>query len=121
MTPSPKAIAIIPARGGSKGIPRKNIRDLNGKPLIWYTIQTALESGCFAEVLLSTDHDEIAHVGGQGGAAIHKGPRPPAHAPAARDPVIFEGVGGKPESYDLIVTLQPTCPLLKVDTLREAM
>lgn len=121
MTQSLKTIAIIPARGGSKGIPRKNIRDLNGKPLIWYTIHTALDSGCFTEVLLSTDDDEIAHVGAECGATIHKRPAHLASDQATLDPVVFDAVGGEPENYDLIVTLQPTCPLLKVDTLREAL
>ena len=52
-------IAIIPARGGSKGVPRKNIKVLGGKPLIYYTIQTALEAN-FKKVIVSTDDEEIA-------------------------------------------------------------
>ncbi|MCA9428117.1 MAG: pseudaminic acid cytidylyltransferase, partial [Candidatus Omnitrophica bacterium] len=50
-----KTIGIIPARGGSKGIPRKNLRDLNGKPLIAYTIGTALQAGCFDRIVVSTE------------------------------------------------------------------
>ena len=56
----PKVLAIIPARGGSKGIPRKNICLLNGRPLISYTIEVALKAGCFDRVVVSTDDPEIA-------------------------------------------------------------
>ena len=54
------AIAIIPARGGSRRIPRKNIRSFHGKPIIAYSIETALKSGLFADVVVSTDDVEIA-------------------------------------------------------------
>ncbi len=59
---SPKALAIIPARGGSKRIPRKNIRPFLGKPIIQYSIETARQSGCFDIVMVSTDDAEIAEV-----------------------------------------------------------
>lgn len=65
-----KNLAIIPARGGSKRIPRKNIRDFLGKPIIAYSIETALESGLFDEVMVSTDDDEIAEVAEQYGAKV---------------------------------------------------
>ena len=55
-------IAIIPARGGSKRIPRKNIRLFQGKPLLSIAIETALASHCFNKIIVSTDDDEIAHV-----------------------------------------------------------
>lgn len=55
-------IAIIPARGGSKRIPRKNIKDFHGKPLIAYSIEAALNSGCFDKVIVSTDDAEIADI-----------------------------------------------------------
>jgi N-acylneuraminate cytidylyltransferase len=63
-------IAIIPARGGSKRIPRKNIRDFLGKPIIAYVIETALQSGLFDEVMVSTEDDEIAHIATQYGAQV---------------------------------------------------
>jgi pseudaminic acid cytidylyltransferase len=63
-------VAIITARGGSKRIPRKNIREFCGKPIIAYSIETALESGCFDEVMVSTDDDEIAGVARGYGAAV---------------------------------------------------
>lgn len=63
-------IAIIPARGGSKRIPRKNIKDFNGKPIIAYSIEAALASGCFDKVIVSTDDAEIAEVAEQYGAEV---------------------------------------------------
>ena len=63
-------IAIIPARGGSKRIPRKNIRDFLGKPIISYSIETAIQSGLFKEVMVSTDDEEISNVALQYGANI---------------------------------------------------
>ncbi|KGY07249.1 pseudaminic acid cytidylyltransferase [Vibrio sinaloensis] len=63
-------IAIIPARGGSKRIPRKNIKDFNGKPIIAYSIEAALASRCFDKVIVSTDDKEIATVAEQYGAEI---------------------------------------------------
>ena len=55
-------IAIIPARSGSKGLVDKNIIDLAGKPLMYYTINAALESGCFDEVMVSTDSQKYAAI-----------------------------------------------------------
>lgn len=63
-------IAIIPARGGSKRIPRKNILPFLGKPLIAYSIDTALKSGCFDKVIVSTDDTEIAEVSRKYGADV---------------------------------------------------
>lgn len=61
-------VAIIPARGGSKRIPRKNIRNFCGKPMIAWSIKAALQSGCFERVIVSTDDAEIAEVARQWGA-----------------------------------------------------
>lgn len=63
-------IAIIPARGGSKRIPRKNIKDFCGKPIIAYSIEVALESGLFDRVIVSTDDEEIAQVARKYGAEV---------------------------------------------------
>lgn len=63
-------IAIIPARGGSKRIPRKNIRNFLGKPIICYSISAAIESGCFDEVMVSTDDQEIAEISLKQGAKV---------------------------------------------------
>lgn len=63
-------IAIIPARGGSKRIPRKNIKLFHGKPMIAYSIEAAIKSGCFDKVIVSTDDAEIADVAQQFGAQV---------------------------------------------------
>ncbi len=65
-----KRICIIPARGGSKRIPRKNIKDFCGKPIIAYSIEKALASNLFDEVMVSTDDDEIADIAQQYGAKV---------------------------------------------------
>ena len=65
-----RTIAIITARGGSKRIPRKNIKDFCGKPIINYSIEAALESGIFDEVMVSTDDEEIAQVARMAGAKV---------------------------------------------------
>ena len=63
-------ICIIPARGGSKRIPRKNIKEFNGKPIIAYSIEAALESGCFDQVIVSTDDSEISEIAIKYGATV---------------------------------------------------
>jgi N-acylneuraminate cytidylyltransferase len=63
-------ICVIPARGGSKRIPRKNIKAFNGKPIIAYSIEAALESNCFDQVIVSTDDDEIVEVAKKYGAKV---------------------------------------------------
>lgn len=63
-------IAIIPARGGSKRIPRKNIKEFHGKPMIAYSIEAALESNCFDKVIVSTDDSEIAEIAIKYGAEV---------------------------------------------------
>lgn len=65
-----KNLAIIPARGGSKRIPRKNIKDFRGKPIIAYSIQSALQSNLFDEVMVSTDDQEIANIAIRYGAKV---------------------------------------------------
>lgn len=65
-----KNLCIIPARGGSKRIPRKNIKNFMGKPIIAYSIEAALNSGIFDEVMISTDDEEIAEIGRKYGADV---------------------------------------------------
>nr|WP_238373622.1 NTP transferase domain-containing protein [Kingella kingae] len=63
-------LCIIPARGGSKRIPRKNIKLFNGKPMIAHSIQAAQNSGCFEQIIVSTDDAEIADISQQYGATV---------------------------------------------------
>ena len=72
-----KNIAIIPARSGSKGLKDKNIKLLNGKPLLAYTIETALKSKCFDTVMVSTDSKKYAKIAMEYGAEVLKTPLPP--------------------------------------------
>jgi len=70
VSPPPAALGVIPARGGSKRIPRKNIRLLSGRPLITWAIEAALQSGQFEQVIVSTDDEQIAEIALQSGAAV---------------------------------------------------
>lgn len=65
-----KSIAIIPARGGSKRIPRKNVKEFNGKPVVAYSIEAALNSNLFSEVMVSTEDKEIAEISSKYGAKV---------------------------------------------------
>lgn len=114
-SPKPQArrstLALIPARGGSKGIPRKNIRRIAGKPLIAWTIEAALRSNMLDAVVVSTDDAEIADVARQAGAIV---PflRPTALAQDSTpgiDPVLhaLDSLPG----YGSVLLLQPTSPL----------
>ena len=108
-----KVVAIIPARGGSKGLPRKNIRMLAGKPLIAYPIEAAKKSPLIQRVIVSTDDQEIATVAKQYGAEV---PflRPPELATddATTESVLRHAVVWLEEhekiSVDIVVFLQPT-------------
>ena len=109
-----RIFGIIPARGGSKGIPGKNLSLLGGKPLIAYTIEAALNSRLLSEVYVSTDDDEIARVSERFGAKIIRRPGSvssdeiPVLPDVARHSVGWlESHGMKPE---IIVMLQPTSP-----------
>jgi pseudaminic acid cytidylyltransferase len=66
------AVAIIPARGGSQRLPRKNIADFLGRPMLAYTVDAAIESGCFARVVVSTEDDEIAEAAQRAGAVVDR-------------------------------------------------
>lgn len=116
-----KVLAIIPARGGSKGIPKKNIRLLAGKPLISYTIMNALSCAAIDDVYVSTDSAEIAEIARNYGAEIIDRGEDLSGDLITLDPVIFDAVSKaemtKGYTYDYVVTMQPTSPLLKPESL----
>jgi len=118
-------LVVIPARGGSKGIPRKNLRNLNGKPLIYYAIKNALNSTYKPHVVVSTDDKEIAAIALQLGADVVERPESIANDAATLDPVIYDAYIKASQinnsSYDLVITLQPTSPLLKTSSLDNAI
>lgn len=116
-----RVLGLVPARGGSKGVPRKNIRDLCGKPLLQYTAEAALASRRLSEIILSTEDEEIAEVGQRCGLRV------PFMRPAelAKDdtptlPVVqhalrwMESVGKR---FDAVCLLQPTNPLRRVEDI----
>jgi CMP-N,N'-diacetyllegionaminic acid synthase len=109
-------LAIIPARGGSKRLPRKNVMDISGKPLICWTIDAALRSKYLDEVMVTTDDDEIIDIANKFGATVpFKRPDKLADDTATRSEVINHTLdfykNELQKSYDYIVYLQPTSPL----------
>lgn len=116
-------LAVIPARGGSKGIPKKNIRLMYGKPLISYSINNAKNSHYITDVFVTTDSDEIAEVAEEYGAEVIKRDKSLSSDLVTLDPVIYhaKNCAEKIKKYDVVVTLQPTSPLLKVATLDNAI
>lgn len=118
-------LAIIPARGGSKGIIKKNIIKVNGKPLIQYTIEKAKKSKYLDKIIVSTDNEEIANIARKCGASV---PflRPKRLAEDESKTIdamihIIEQLSNKEEIYDYLVLLQPTQPLRQVFHIDEAI
>lgn len=120
-----KIMVVIPARGGSKEIPRKNIRLLANKPLIAYSIETALRSHYVDQVVVTTDDDEIKFISEHFKADTIKRSGELAEDDISLDPVIYNAVQtcekDNDEQYDFIITIQPTSPLLKTETLNKAI
>jgi pseudaminic acid cytidylyltransferase len=117
-------ICIIPARGGSKRIPRKNIRDFCGKPMIAWSIEAALESECFSRVIVSTDDPEISEVAKQWGA----------HVPFIRPSELSDDYTGTTaviahaikvldaiEPIDFVCCLYATAPFITPDALKKGI
>lgn len=117
-------IAVIPARGGSKGVPGKNIKILAGKPLISYTIIAALESGVFEKIIVSTDSQEIADIAAQYGAEIpFMRPKDIAGDLTSSDDVILHALTYYKEKgieFDEVCKLQPTSPFRNGNHIKEA-
>lgn len=120
-----RILAVIPARGGSKGIPRKNIRLLGGKPLIAYSIESASNSRYVDDIVLSSDDEEILETAKLYGANIIQRPDELAADDVPLDPVIHHALVSteidKGVSYDYVISMQPTSPLLKPKTLDRAI
>ncbi len=109
-------IGVIPARGGSKGLPRKNILPVKGKPLIVYSIEQALAAPSLSRVIVSTDDNEIAQIAKQAGAEVpFIRPAELATDTAHTCPVLEHTARWLEDNegymVDAIVTLQPNCPL----------
>ena len=118
-------LVVIPARGGSKGIPRKNLRLLGEKPLLYYSINNALNSKYNLDVFVSSEDDEILNTAQKLGAKIHKRDLNIADDKTTLDPVIYDCYihtkQAENKDYDLIITMQPTSPLLSSSSLDKAI
>jgi CMP-N-acetylneuraminic acid synthetase/spore coat polysaccharide biosynthesis predicted glycosyltransferase SpsG len=118
-----KNLIIIPARGGSKGIPRKNLRPLAGLPLISYSIKAALDADVKARVVVSTDDDEIALFASRFGADVIFRGNELSSDKITLDPVIIDAVHKCEkkynEQYKNIITIQPTSPLIRNQDITE--
>lgn len=119
------SIAIITARGGSKRIPRKNIKPFLGKPIMTYSIEAALSSGLFDTVMVSTDDEEIAQIAKEYGAQVpfYRSERTSNDYAATADVVseVLDEYAKCGIYYETACVIYPTAPFLTVDALKEAM
>ena len=118
-------IAVIPARGGSKRIPRKNIKEFCGKPIIAWSIEAALKSGCFDHVVVSTDDDEIAEVAAEFGAEVpFRRPASLADDFTATAPVIAHAIEwfrqhGEPSTE--VCCIYATAPFISAEDIQNGL
>ncbi|MHB1340393.1 MAG: acylneuraminate cytidylyltransferase family protein [Coriobacteriia bacterium] len=113
-------VALIPARGGSKGVPRKNLRVVGGSPLVVHTIRAALTSAVFDVVSVSTDDDEIAAVAVSAGAIVVRRPADLASDSTLTEPVMQHALGALERDsapFDVVWLLQPTSPLRSAEDI----
>lgn len=119
------SIAIITARGGSKRIPRKNVKLFCGKPIITYSIEAALRSGLFEEVMVSTEDEEIARIAREAGAQVpFMRSSESAGDYASTDDVLLEVLAAyekRGREFDSFCCLYPTAPFVTAEKLRTAM
>ncbi len=119
------AIAIITARGGSKRIPRKNVKEFCGKPIIAYSIEAALGAGIFDEVMVSTDDDEIAEIARAAGASVpFMRSSENAGDYASTDDVLMEVLKDYKQfgkEFDRFCCIYPTAPFVTSEKLIKAM
>lgn len=118
-------IAIITARGGSKRIPRKNIKDFCGAPIITYSIVAALESGLFQEVMVSTDDDEIADIARRAGASVPfmRSAATSSDYATTSDVLceVIDEYSKRSMDFKYMACLYPTAPFITAEKLKSAM
>ena len=118
----PAILVVIPARGGSKGVPRKNVRSLSGRPLIAYAINMARRSRYRPDIVVSTEDAEISAIAQKLGARIHFRASELAGDATTLDEVVIDAFAANAETgYALVATVQPTSPLLNVASLDRAI
>lgn len=117
-----KNLAIIPARSGSKGLPDKNILKINGKPLIQFTITAAMESGCFDEIMVSTDSEKYADIAKRCGANVPflRSNETSGDNAGSWDVVreVLTNYSREGKEFDYVTLLQPTSPLRNSDDIK---
>lgn len=114
-------LAVIPARGGSKRLPRKNVLDLVGKPLIAWTIEAAKNSKYIDHFVVSTDDQEISDVSKKYGAEVLTRPGELATDTASTVDVVLHAIEAQHQPYGYVVLLQPTSPLRTAQHIDEAI
>ncbi len=118
------SIAIITARGGSKRIPRKNIKDFLGKPIIAYSIEAAVRSGMFDEVMVSTDDEEIAEIAKTYGANVpfYRSEKTSGDFATTNDVLleVLEEYEKKGQKFDVGCCIYPTAPFVTAEKLKDA-
>ena len=118
-------IAVITARGGSKRIPGKNIKDFCGKPIIAYSIKAAVESGLFDEVMVSTDSERIAEVAKKYGASVPfmRSEKTSDDFATTRDVLteVFDEYKKRGQEFDIAVCIYPTAPFVTAEKLKKAV
>ena len=120
-----RTVAIITARGGSKRIPRKNIKEFCGKPIIEYSIDAALKAGIFDEVMVSTDDAEIARIAEEAGAKVPffrsaENSNDFATTAEVVDEVLQDYMA-RGERFDLACCIYPTAPFVTAEAIKTAM
>ena len=119
------SIAIITARGGSKRVPRKNIKNFCGKPIMLYSVEAALASGCFDEVMVSTDDEEIAQLAKEAGASVPFLRSEKTSGDFATSAEVIEEVlkeyEKRGQNFEYACILYPTAPFVTGEKLKKAM
>ena len=116
-----KIVAIIPARGGSKLLPRKNVLPLAGKPLIIWTIEAGLKSRYIDKVIVTSENDEIQKISLEAGSKIIKRPHKLAKDNTNLNDVIKHAINILEDKYEIVIVLQPTSPLRTAEDIDNAL
>ena len=114
-----KFVTLIPARGGSKEIPKKNIIDINGKPLISYAIEASIKSDSH-ETWVSTDDEEIARISREYGAKVIKRPKEISTDNATSESALLHFTE-EIKDFDILIFLQATCPFVEYSDINKAL
>ena len=118
-------LAVIPVRGGSKGIPRKNVRLMSGKPLLMYSVENAYKCKRITELVITTDDEEIISIAQMNGIEYVERDKALAADHVTLDPVVYDAVvqmeNRHGKRYDIVITLQATSPLMTGETLDNAL